>query len=434
MDKIKLTSLEKKWVLYDVGNSAFVMLVATVFPIYFGVLATQGGLTAAQRLSSWGFAASISTIIIALLGPILGSIADTRGYKKKLFLVFLLLGVGACLVLGWLNHWMWFLVVFVLAQVGFTGSIIFNDAMLTDVSEPERMDSVSSHGFAWGYIGSCIPFIAGLLFVIGGDLMGADTSTLFGLPVNVAMSIAFSITAIWWFAMTVPLLKSYKQRYYVNRTKGVIRSSFIRLGNTLKNVRQEKHIFVFLLAYFFYINGVNTIIIMATAFGDALYLDSTGLLLALLLTQLVAFPSVLIWLKVSKKISPVTVITICIVGYLAIAIYAYFLQTLTQFFILAVAVGIFQGAIQALSRSYFARIIPAEKAGEYFGLYDIFGKGASLLGTLLIAVLALLTNDNLNLSVSSISIVFLIGLIIFRKAVKLNRQRLAQQEEQTEKP
>lgn len=231
------------------------------------------------------------------------------------------------------------------------------------------------------------------------------------------MVIAFFITSVWWLLSAVPLLRSYKQKYFVETTQHVVKNSFQRLGSTFKEIAKKRHILLFLLAFFFYIDGVYTVIDMATAYGQALGLDSTGLLLALLLTQIVAFPCVLIFSRLSKKLSSTTIITICIAAYFCIALYAYGLDTQLDFWILAVLVGMFQGTIQALSRSYFARIIPAEKSGEYFGIYDICGKGASIFGTAFVSVLSQLTG-NVNIGVSALSVFFLVGFILFRKAVK----------------
>ena len=410
----KMTPLEKKWVLYDVGNSAFTMLVATIFPIYFNYLAGNAGISDVDYLAYWGYAASISTLFVALLGPTLGAVADTKNFKKRIFKWTLAVGVLGCVILGFLSSWIWFLGIFVLAKVGYSSSLVFYDAMLTDVTEPERMDTVSSQGFAWGYIGSCIPFIASLGVVLGGGSLG--------LSMQASMTIAFLITAVWWLVSAVPLLLSYKQKHYVEVSGHVVRESFARLGRTFLDIRKEKHIFVFLLAFFFYIDGVYTIIDMATAYGQALGLDSTGLLLALLLTQVVAFPSVLILNQVAKRVKPTRILNVCILAYLGISIYAYFLDTQADFWILAVLVGMFQGSAQALSRSYFGKIIPAEKAGEYFGLYDICGKGAAILGTTLVSVMSQITGK-MNVGVSAISVLFVIGFLLFRRAVKLNEER-----------
>ncbi len=410
--KFKLTALEKKWVTYDVGNSAFTLMVSTIFPIYFNYLAGNAGISDVDYLAYWGYATSICTLLVAILGPTLGAVADTKNYKKVIFSVAMGIGVLGCVVLGFLSSWLWFLVIFVIAKTGYSASLVFYDAMLTDVTEPDRMDSVSSHGYAWGYIGSCIPFVISLAIVLGaGSVIGMQTS----------MILAFLITALWWLCSSIPLLRSYRQKYFSEPGEHVIRSSFVRLGRTLREITQQKHIFLFLLAFFFYIDGVYTVIDMATAYGQALGLDSTGLLLALLLTQIVAFPCVLIFSRIVKKVRPEKIITICIAAYFCIAVYAYWLDTQLDFWILAVAVGMFQGTIQALSRSYFAKIIPAEKSGEYFGLYDICGKGASVLGTALVSFLSQITGQ-INIGVSALSVMFLIGLILFRAAAGMNKK------------
>lgn len=409
--KFKLTSLEKKWVLYDVGNSAFTLMVSTIFPIYFNSLAESAGISDVNYLAYWGYATSICTLIVAILGPTLGAIADTKNFKKIIFSAAMGVGVFGCIVLGFLSSWLWFLVIFVLAKTGYSASLVFYDAMLTDVTEPERMDSVSSHGYAWGYIGSCIPFVISLVIVLGGGSVGLDTQT--------SMILAFIITAVWWLCSSIPLLRSYRQKYFSEAGEHVVRNSFRRLGRTFIDLTKQKHIFVFLLAFFFYIDGVYTVIDMATAYGQALGLDSTGLLLALLVTQIVAFPCVLIFSRLVKKVRPETVITICIAAYFCIAVYAYWLDTQFDFWLLAVLVGMFQGTIQALSRSYFAKIIPAEKSGEFFGIYDICGKGASVIGTALVSVLSQLTGS-INIGVSALSVMFLIGLVLFRFSAKLN--------------
>ena len=412
--KFKLTSLEKKWVLYDVGNSAFTMMVSTIFPIYFNFLAGNAGISDVDYLAYWGYATSICTLLVAILGPTLGAVADTKNFKKTIFCIAMGVGVFGCILLGFLSSWIWFLGVFVLAKTGYSASLVFYDAMLTDVTEPERMDTVSSHGYAWGYIGSCIPFVACLGIVLGGGSLGLDMQT--------SMILAFIITALWWLFSSVPLLRSYRQRYFAEAGEHVVRNSFQRLGRTFAELVKQKQIFVFLLAFFFYIDGVYTVIDMATAYGQALGLDSTGLLLALLVTQIVAFPSVLIFSRIIKNVSPEKIITVCIAAYFCIAVYAYWLDSQLDFWILAVLVGMFQGTIQALSRSYFAKIIPAEKSGEYFGIYDICGKGASVLGTALVSFLSQVTGS-INIGVSALSVMFLIGLVLFQFSAKLNREK-----------
>ena len=405
--KTGMTREEKNWVLYDVGNSAFVLLVATIMPIYFNYLAENAGLSAADYLAYWGYATSAATLIVALLGPVFGTLADTEGLKKPIFTTTMLIGGIGCLALGFSRQWFLFLLIYIIAKIGFSGSLIFYDSMLGDITTEDRVDNVSSQGYAWGYIGRCVPFVVCLGVVLGAGKIGIST--------ELAMMISFAIVAVWWIGASIPLLKSYQQKHYVERQPKAVQNSFKRLGATLKNIRNEKKIFLFLVAFFFYIDGVYTIIDMATAYGTALGLDSTGLLLALLVTQLVAFPFAIIFGRLSKCYDVRTLITICIAAYFGIAVFAIFLKAQWQFWIMAILVGMFQGGIQALSRSYFTKIIPAEKSGEYFGLMDICGKGASFLGTTVISLIAQFTGK-VNIGVGAISLFFVLGMIVFKMA------------------
>ena len=407
--KSSLTGLERAWILYDVGNSAFVLLVATLIPIFFNALAEEGGLSSVEYLAYWGYAASAVTIITAVLSPILGTLADTRGFKKPIFILCLVVGVAGCCAMGLAKTWLPFLLIFVFAKVGFSGSLVFYDSMLSDVTTPERMDVVSSRGYAWGYIGSCVPFVVCLALVLGSGAIGLSQMT--------ALNIALFITAAWWLAMTLPLLKTYRQLHYVEVEKHAIRQSFARIGHTLRHLHEDKQVFWFLLAFFCYIDGVYTIIDMATAYGTALGLDTTGLLLALLLTQIVAFPSALIFGRLSAKYPSTTLIPVCIAAYAGIALFAFFLTRQWQFWVLAFVVGMFQGGVQALSRSHFAKIIPPEKSGEYFGLFDICGKGASFLGTMIVSVGSQLTGSA-NVGVGSLIVLFIVGFVLFRVSCK----------------
>ena len=407
--KLSLTGLERAWILYDVGNSAFVLLVATLIPIFFNALAEEGGLSSVDYLAYWGYAASAVTVITAVLSPILGTLADTRGFKKPIFILCLVVGVAGCCAMGLAKTWLPFLLIFVFAKVGFSGSLVFYDSMLSDVTTPDRMDVVSSRGYAWGYIGSCVPFVVCLALVLGSGAIGLSQMT--------ALNIALFITAAWWLAMTLPLLKSYRQLHYVEVEKHAIQQSFARIGHTLRHLHEDKQVFWFLLAFFCYIDGVYTIIDMATAYGTALGLDTTGLLLALLVTQIVAFPSALIFGRLSAKYPSTTLIPVCIAAYAGIALFAFFLTQQWQFWVLAFVVGMFQGGVQALSRSHFAKIIPPEKSGEYFGLFDICGKGASFLGTMIVSVGSQLTGSA-NVGVGSLIVLFIVGFVLFRVSCK----------------
>ena len=426
-EKFKLTSLEKSWILYDIGNSAFILLVSTLLPIYFNALASGAGISESDYLAYWGYAGSVATILVAIIGPICGAMADWN-YKKPLFLGSLALGAVGCAVLGVAWGWLSFLVIFVIARVGYNCANVFYDSLLPEITTEERMDNVSTMGYALGYIGSVIPFALCLVLVL---LHGT-----FGMSQVTALIISFIITAVWWVVCSVPLAKRYKQTAFHENGGKPVGESFKQLARTFKEAKKHKHIFVYLIAFFFFIDGVYTIIDMATAYGTARGLDTTGLLLALLVTQIVAFPFAILFGRLASKYDTGLLIKICILAYTGIAAFAIFLATQWQFWTLAVLVGMFQGGIQALSRSYLAKIIPAEQSGEYYGLMDICGKGASFVGTTLVAVVSQATEGmtfqlfglpvvNTGVAVGSIGVLFIIGFILFCKADQLNKARQA---------
>lgn len=406
----KLQSLDYKWIMYDVGNSAFILLTTSVIPIYFNSLATSQGLSSDQYLSWWSYAMSVATVIVALAGPVMGTLSDFPGNKKKIFLAN---AIGGALLLFclWIpQSWIGFLILFVCCRVLYSVSLVIYDSMLVDVCDKEDMDNVSSKGYAWGYIGSCVPFILSLVLILLHDSIG--------IGMGVAMALAFAVNAAWWIFFTLPLAKSYKQKYSTKRHGAVFSQTFKRLGATLKLIVHEKKILYFMIAFFFYIDGVYTIIDLATAYGTSLGLDQTGLLLALLMTQIVAFPSAIYFGYLAKKKSAASLIKVGILAYFCIALFGLFLQYTWQFWVLACAVGIFQGGIQALSRSYFAQIIPENQSGEYFGLYDIAGKGASFLGTMIVGLVTQITGHQ-NIAVGTLALLFLVGFFTFSYADKL---------------
>lgn len=405
----KLTKLEKSWILYDVGNSAFVLLASTIIPIYFKNIAQASGISASDSTAYYGYATSLVTLIVAFLGPVLGALADTKGYKKPVFTFFMMMGVLGCAGLALPKTWLAFLVIYVLAKVGLNASLVFYDAMLGDITTDERMDVVSAHGYAWGYIGSCVPFIFSLLFVLCSDQIGISGS--------MAMAIAFLVNAVWWLLVTLPLLKSYEQKYYIELSSHPIRDSFVRLGRSFGEIRRSPAVWTFLLAFFFYIDGVYTIIDMATSYGKDVGISDTNLLLALLLTQVVAFPCSILFGHLSKKVKNTALIQLSIAGYLGVALFALQLDKTWEFWFLAVWVAVFQGAIQSMSRSYFAKIVPKEKATEFFGFFDIFGKGAAFMGTMLMGISTQLF-DTSRAGVVMLALMFAVGFVLFRIAVK----------------
>ena len=402
----KLTPREKRWIAYDVGNSAFVLLSTAVVPIYANSLLEAAGQD--NIVSTWGYAQTVASLVIALLMPILGSIADVQGMKIKFFLGFFLTGVVMCLGMSLPLGWLAFLIVYVLATIGLNGSLTFYDSMLIDTTSNERMDKVSSHGYAWGYVGSTIPFIVCIAVIFGGPaLLGLDTAT--------CTRISFLITAVWWVAFTVPLLRSYRQVHYrttADHTAEAVRGTFRELAATFRRIARDRSLLLFMIAFFFYIDAVNTVISMSTSYGTQLGIDSTQLVIALLVTQFVAFPCAILYGRLAGRFGAKRMIVIAVIAYLGIVMFAaFFLKTAVEFWILAILVGMFQGGIQALSRSYYGKIIPKDHANEYYGFYDIFGKTASVLGTFLVATTTAVTG-NASAGVLSIAVLLAAALVL----------------------
>lgn len=417
---MKYTKMERNWVMYDVGNSALVLLNTSVVPIYFNAINT--GASSADLVTAWANAQTVASLAVALLMPILGSLADYAGNKVKFFLGFFLTGLVLCLAQAIPMSAMAFLVVYVLCTIGLNSSMTFYDAMLPDVTTDDRMDSVSSSGYAWGYVGSTIPFILCIALIFGGPgLLGLDTLT--------CTRITFIITGLWWLAFTVPLLRTYQQRFGKEREHGAggvlhnIAKTFSGLIGTCKSIVHDRVLLVFMIAFFFYIDGVHTVISMATSYGAALGIDSTQLVLALLVTQFVAFPSAIAYGRLAGRFGTLRMIIVAVAAYVGIVLFAaFFLKSAVEFWILAVLVGMFQGGVQALSRSYFGKLIPKERANEYYGFFDIFGRYASVMGTLLVSIVTSLTADP-SLGVLSIGILLVAGFVMLVKLSSMQKAR-----------
>lgn len=408
---MKYTKLERNWVMYDVGNSALVLLNTSVVPIYFNAINT--GAHPAELVTAWANAQTVASLVVALLMPVLGSLADYAGNKIKFFIGFFLTGLVLCLAQALPMAALPFLVVYVLCTIGLNSSMTFYDAMLTDVTTDERMDTVSSSGYAWGYVGSTVPFIVCLALIFGGP-------SVLGLDTMFCTRLSFVITGAWWLAFTLPLIRTYKQKYGKERGKDdtfgrIVARTFSELGETMGRIARDKVLLTYMIAFFFYIDGVHTVISMATSYGSALGIDSTQLVLALLVTQFVAFPSAIIYGKLAGKFGTLRMIIVAVVAYVCIVLFAaFFLKTAVEFWILAILVGLFQGGIQALSRSYFGKIIPKEHSNEYYGFFDIFGRYASVMGTFLVGVITAAT-QNASLGVLSIGILLVVGFVMLMR-------------------
>lgn len=434
--KLGFTKKEKNWILYDVANSAYTLLATALLAFYFDFLSPSESLT-----TVWGSVNVIVTIIAVILCPIMGTYADFS-QKRKVFMVFASIGIIGCTLLSIFSAiksfafaGILFLIMYIVTEVGYTSANVFYDSMLSDVTTDEKMHKVSANGYAWGYIGSCIPFIVCLvLYVLGdmvllGDVVGYTEAgkAIYEKPyLGLAYTLCCLVTAVWWFIFTLPLYKSYQQTNFMEKPEKPIRETFVRLGSIFKEFAKNKKALFFLIAYFFYIDGVHTIIKMAMSIGKDLQFENFGtvkLVIALFVTQLVAFPCAIVFGKLSSKYKSNKLLIACICAYAAIGVLAVFLRQEWQFWVMAVGVGMFQGGVQAMSRSYFTKIIPTEKSGEFFGIYDIFGKSAAIVGVGLISLLSgffpLAEGTWINVALLPLPVLFLLGLVFFLVSIKI---------------
>lgn len=399
---------ELSWILYDCANSAYSMAITTaLFPIYFGMV---GG-----NEMNLGYYNSFASIIIAILSPVLGTIADFKGMKKKLFTLFSLIAIFSTLFLSFAGEFGLPLLMafFVLGSVTFAGSNIFYDAFLVDVTNDERMDKISTAGFAYGYIASVIPF----MFCLGAVL-------IFGMKNPLGYQIGFVITSVWWLTLTIPMYKNIDQIYGVEPVPNPVRESFSTVFHTLKNIEKNKVVVIFLCSYFLYIDGVDTIIKMvipyATSVLDADKFNTLVLLGILIYVQIVAFPFAIIYGRLASKFGTRTMIKVGIITYMVSVIFAYFMSNLVHVFVLSTFIASAQGGIQALSRSYYAKIIPKENANEFFGFYNIFGKFAAIIGPFIMSLITTITH-NPRYSILGIIPLFVVGYLIMLQLPKEER-------------
>ena len=384
------------WILYDVGNSAFVLVMVTaLMPIYFKDFAAAA-LPDAVSTSYWGYANSSASLILALLSPILGAFADYRNRKKILFLFFLATGLlfNTSLAFTVEGKWLLCLVLFVFARVGWAGANIFYDSLLVDVTSRHRMDVISARGYGFGYIGSVLPFLAIILLILTAPEKGQ------GLPVAQTRT-GFLIVTAWWLLMSIPAVTFVKQIHFLPVSRSPIKDSFTRLGNTVRNIQRYRQVFYFLVAYFFYIDGVGTVISMSTAYGRDLGFGVNQLIMVLLFIQVIAFPCALVFGRLAIMFSTRSMIMAGIFIYCIVTLAAFSLPSIDDqsvkiilFWIIAFLVASSMGGIQALSRSYFGKLIPADKSGEFFGFYNVFGKFAAIGGPFIMGLVTSITGES----------------------------------------
>ena len=383
--------------MYDWANSAHSVIVVTLLPIFFDTVA---GYTAdsVSSMSTWGYATSIAMAIVALSAPFLGVFGDIRGMRKRLFALFVGIGVVAVALLSFTPMMDFMsstaaagrvagliLALYIVSVIGFDASAIYYDAFLTDITTPERMDRVSTMGYGLGYIGgSTIPLVIFLLM------------NLAGVPMLTCLAVIFAITAVWWLVFSLPLLKNCRQTSGKPYEKGDVGRSLRGVGATVREIIANKPMLVYILAYFFYIDGVHTVISMATTYGSNLGLDDTGMMLALLLVQILGLPFCLLYIRLAARFGARTMVGVGVCVYMFICVFAFFMRELWQFWLLAVLCATSQGGIQALSRSMFGKLLPdKDRSGEFFGFFDIFGKFSSIMGPALVGFVSALVADRM---------------------------------------
>lgn len=409
----QFTRAERGWIMYDWANSAFSAIISAIILPNFYTTITAGIPEAGPR---WGYATSIATLICAICAPFFGTLGDYKGYKKKLFTIFVLLGVIATGALAFTSNWQLMLVLYILGTIGFNASCVFYDGFLPDVTTEARMDKVSTYGYGLGYIGgSTIPLLIAMALIMLGDN--------WGIPSDVACQISFMITAVWWLVFTIPMWRHVHQVHYTEHQGNVISQSFQRISTVGKRIIKIRPLVYFLIAYFFYIDGVGTIIHMATIFGTNMGLDSNYLIVILLVVQLVAFPFAILYGKMSVKYGVRNMILFGIATYMVVCLVALGLEPLRLmgeiplllgFVVLAFLVGTAQGGIQALSRSFYGKLVPESSANEFFGFFDIFGKFSAVLGPFLFS-LVWDSTQQVHLGIIPVLLMFVIGLLLFLK-------------------
>ena len=410
------TKEEKSWIFYDWANSAFSAIVAAIIlPVFFKSMAESGGVSAVDATAYWGYATSVGTLICAVLAPFLGTLGDFRGMKKKLFTAFMLLGVISTFLLALTNSWQGLLLFYVLGTLGFSGSCIYYDSFLLDVTDVSRMDRVSSVGYGLGYIGgSTIPLVVSLVLIQFGSG--------FGIPTMLATKFSFILTAVWWLVFTIPMLRHVQQKHAIEPDRDMFAHTLRNMKDTLSMIVKNRSILFFVIAYFFYIDGVGTIIHMATVFGSSCGLDSMDLMVVLLVVQIVAFPFAILYGRLADKFGSRRMILFGIATYIVVCMLGFNLKEMKDFLLLAVLVGTAQGGIQALSRSFYGKLVPAEHASEYFGFFDVFGKFSAVIGPALFGVVAQLTGVT-NYGALAVMFMFILGGAIFMFLVPRNAEK-----------
>ena len=409
MNKFKLNKESKAWIAYDAGNSAFATtIVAAFFPIFYKEF-WSAGVDDLVAASYYSWTLTISNLALLFSAPIIGSITDLSRTTKRLFASFTLISIifVALLFILELGAWFQALIFFGIANYCFSAGNILYDKMLVQIAPQSQLTRISSLGFAYGYLGG------GLLFLINAVMTLYPES--FGLSdASEAIRWSFIMVSIWWSLFLIPLLIYFKDRGNALYQKSLITESTAKVFTTLINISKHKNAFLFLLAFFLYIDGVHTVMALASTFALNLGLESSAVIVGLILVQFVAFPATLVWARIAASRGDRFVINICIFVYIAIVVYSTTLSSATEFYILAAGVGSVQGGIQACSRSLFGKLVPEDKSGEFFGFFNTFGKAGAFIGPALVAIF-ISVFESITIALTPILLLFVLGFFIMLK-------------------
>lgn len=431
----KLTKDEFAWVMYDWANSVYAtIIISSIFPIYFTMVVEQEG---AAGDVVWGYGTSLATLLVVLLAPFMGSIADFAGMKKRLMVISIAVGCVFTLFMAIFDHWQLMLLGYVISYVGFALSCLFYDSFLTDVTTPERMNMVSAKGYAFGYLGgSTVPFVIILILLVLAPRLHISNI--------VVVKCCVVLTSFWWAGFSLPIIHKVQQRHYIPRPKrGIARAALRNIGKTARDIAGDHGLLLFMIAYFLYIDGVGTVIHMATSYGTAIGLSALQMLMALMLTQIVAIPCSIGFARLAGRFGVRRTLLFGICVYLLVCVVGFYMgfsleqaslradairqiageaaaraiydpaQRLSGilFWVLAILVGTSQGGLQALSRSQFGRMIPPERSNEFFGFFDIFGKFATMVGPFIYATVASLSGRS-SWGLLGIGLLFILGIFV----------------------
>lgn len=402
--------IQRSWMMYDFGNSAFATtIMAAVLPVYYSTVAAKG-LDETLATSYWGYSQSISVLIVAILAPILGAISDFTSAKKKFLQFFAFMGIIASILLAFVGEGDYILasILFIIGSIGFSGGNVFYDSFLPEIADRKEIDKVSSGGFAYGYIGGGVLLAINIVMILQPQW--------FGLPnTMVATQISFASVGLWWFIFSIPLLRNLKEEKKVigKRDKSYLTIGFSRVGKTFKEITRYRQLLIFLLAFWLYNDGISTIIRMATIYGSSIGIGGNDLIVALLLTQFVGIPFTFFFGWLATKITAKKALYVTLFVYLGIVIIGYFMTSAIHFYLLAICVGMVQGGAQALSRSIYGSMVPADKKAEFFGFYGISSKFAAVMGPFAFALIGQITGNS-RYGILSLIFFFVVGIIILR--------------------